>query len=249
MPQLDLFDCNCTVGRRATPRPENNLSVDGLADELERCGIARALCVHGYARDYDPATGNRMVSDLAASQDRFIPCYVVVPHFTGEMPGGDDLLRYLADGGARAVRLCPADQNYGLGETWSGPLLATLAEAGVPVFIDLDQTDWRELDGVLAAHPGLNLTVLRVGYRINRWLYPMLAKYPGLRIESGFYTLHRGIETTTRRFGPDRILFGSGLPVWNAGAAVAAVQYAEVDDESRRQIAGETLAGLLWQGA
>ncbi len=249
MARQNFFDCNCIVGRRAAARPENNMPVDEIADELSRSGISRALSIHGYARDYDPATGNRMMSELAAAHEAFVPCYVVLPHFTGEMPGGDDLLRYLDDGGARAVRLFPSEQNYGLGETWCGPLFTTLAGAGIPVLIDLDQTDWRELDSVLAAHPDLNLVLLRVGYRINRWLYPMLARYPGLRIESAFYALHRGIETTSRLFGPDRILFGTGLPVWNAGAAVAGVQYADLDDESRRQIAGEALQGLLWNGA
>ena len=249
MAKLAFFDCNCIVGRRSTPRPENNMSVDQLKEELDRSGISRALGTHGYARDYDPATGNRMMSELAQAHPVFEPCYVILPHFTGEMPEGDALLRYLADGGARAVRLFPLEQNYGLGETWCGPMFRTLEEAGVPVFIDLDQTDWREVDGVLASHPLLNLTLLRVGYRINRWLYPMLHRYRGLRIESGFYTLHRGIETTARRFGPDRILFGTGLPEWNAGAAVGAIHYAEIDNESRRQIAGETLGGMLWQSS
>ena len=245
MPDLTLFDCNCTVGRRAAPRPENNLTVEQIVEELAHAGIARALAIHGYARDYDPRIGNEKVSQVARDHSELVPCYVVLPGHTGEMPEGDALLRYLEDGGARAVRLFPALQNYALGETWCGSLFGTLEEAEVPVLIDLDQTDWREVDGVLAAHPRLHLVLLRVGYRINRWLYPLMSRCPGLRIESGFYTLHRGVETIVKRFGPDRILFGTGLPEWNAGAAVAGLRYAELDPESRWQIAGETLEKML----
>ncbi len=248
MPELELFDCNCTVGRASVPIPEQRLSTEELQEELAHAGVGHALAVHAFARDYDPLIGNEKMTELAQAHPAFVPCYVGLPHATGEMPGGDAFLRYLSDGGARAVRLYPKDHSYGLGETWCGSLFSILQEAGIPIFLDLDQTSWPEIDGILAHHPGLNLTLLRVGYRINRWLYPLLEQYSGLRIEPAFYTLHRGIETIARRFGPDRLIFGTGLPAWDAHAPVAYLQYAEIDAESRRQIAGETLDGLLWNG-
>ncbi|OGG52091.1 MAG: hypothetical protein A3F84_19770 [Candidatus Handelsmanbacteria bacterium RIFCSPLOWO2_12_FULL_64_10] len=249
MPKLSFFDCNCTVGRRSKPRPENNLSLEQILNELNYVGVSQALAVHAYAREFHPPVGNERISRICEAHSQLTPCYVVLPHHTGEIPGGDALIRYLADGGARAVRLFPKDHSYGLGETWCGALFGALEEAGVPVLVDLDQTDWREIDGVLAAHPRLNLILLQVGYRSDRWLYPLVERYPGLRVESGSYSPYRGIEALTRRFGPDRIVFGTGLPVWDAGSAIATVQYAEIDEESRLQIASETLRGLLWNGA
>ncbi len=248
MPRLAFFDCNCTVGRRTAPRPENNLSLDELLAELAYAGIANALAVHAYAVEYDLRTGNDRISEVSAAHPVFTPCYVLLPHYTGEIPGCDALLRYLSDGGAGAVRLFPRDHNYGLGETWCGSLFSTLEEAGVPVLLDVEQSDWNEIDGVLAAHGRLNLVLLRVGYRISRWLYPMMARYTRLHIEPAFYAVHRGIETVVRRFGSDHLVFGTGLPVWDAGAAIAAVCYAEVDDESRLRMAGGTLRGVLWDG-
>jgi len=247
MPEHTFFDCNCTVGRRSTPRPENDLSPEEILAELEYAGVSDALTIHAHAREYDPRIGNDRISEIAAQHPEFVPCYVALPHHTGELPGGDALLRYLADGGARAVRLFPKDHNYGLGETWCGELFSTLEEAGVPVLVAVEQTDWREVGEILAAHPGLKLLLLRVGYRINRWVYPLLEKYPGLRLEPALYPLHGGIDAVVEKFGAERLVFGTGLPLWDAGASIAQIHYAGVDPASRRRIAGENLQEMLWQ--
>jgi predicted TIM-barrel fold metal-dependent hydrolase len=247
MSQVRLLDCNLTVGRRSAPRPENDLSDEQLLAELDYAGISGGLAYHALAREYDPKLGNQHLTELAVALPRLMPCFVVLPHQTGEFPAGDRLLRYLEVGGARAVRLFPKDHVYGLGETWCGDLFATLEEAGVPVLIDLDQTDWHELDEVLGAHPRLDLLLLRVGYRIDRWAYPLLDQHPGLRLETAFYPLHGGIESVVERFGAERLVFGTGLPLWDAGAAISHLLYAGVDTEARTRIAAGNLEALLWR--
>jgi len=244
---LRFFDCNVVVGRRTVPRPENNLTLEEILEALEHAGIAEALVYHADAREYDPRVGNAQATEICRAHPTLSPAYVVLPHHTGEMPGGEALLEYLHCGGARAVRLFPRDHNYGLGPTWCGELFGTLAAAGVPVLLDLDQTSWPEVDEILSAHPGLHLILLRVGYRIDRWVYPLLEKHPGLHLETAFYELHRAIEAVTERFGPERLIFGSGLPVWDAGGAITPILYADISDEAKRLIAGETLRRLLWQ--
>ena len=100
------------IGRRTAPRPENNLSVEEVLDELRRAGIDGALTVHAYAREYDPRIGNEKLSEVCAVHREFTPCYVVLPEHTCEIPGGDALLRYLEEGGAEAVKLYPKKPKY-----------------------------------------------------------------------------------------------------------------------------------------
>lgn len=249
MDPVTFFDANCMVGRRSTPRPENNLSPGELLEAYDRAGIADILAVHAHAREYNPLIGNEQLSALCAGHPRFHPCYVLLPHWTGEMPTGDALIAYLAEGGARAVRLYPKDHSFGLGERWAGPLLSTLEEAGVPVLIDFDQTTWPEIDDLLTVHRRLHLIVLRTGYRIDRWVYPLLAAHSTLKLETSLYVPHTGIETLAQWFGPERLIFGTGMPVWDIGAAMTPILYGDLPDDSRRRIAGETLRSILWQGA
>ena len=164
---------------------------------------------------------------------------------TGTTSEGDALMHYLEDGGARAVRLFPALQNYALGETWCGTLLGTLEEAEVPVLIDLDQTDWREVDGVLAAHPRPHLVLLRVGYRINRWLYPLMSRYPGLRIEMHRINTPDGVKVLAEAAGAERVVFGSESPACAIASPLKMVRQAEISQADREGILGANLAALL----
>ena len=243
---IRFFDSNCMIGRRTTPRAENNLTVDEILETFARARIGDALVVHANAKEYDPRIGNEQTSSICAEHPQLHPGYVLLPHDTSEIPAGDALVSYLQDGGARAVRLYPKDHNYCLGERWAGPLLSTMEEAGVPVLVDFEQTSWAEIDDVLTAHPLLTLVVMRAGYRIDRWVYPLLAAHRGLKLDTGLYVVHFGIEAVTERFGSDRLIFGTGMPVWDAGAAISPVLYASVSDEAKRQIAGDTLRSILW---
>ena len=245
---ISFFDCNCIIGRRSAPRPETNLTIDEMVAAYDRAGIIQVLATHAHAKEYNPSIGNEQLSDLCADQALLQPCYVVQPHWTGEMPGGDALIDYLRDGSARAVRLFPKEHSYGLGERWCGPLFSTLEQAGIPVLIDLDQTAWTEIDGILTAHPRLKLVVLRVGYRNDRWLYPLLHTHQGLLLESSLYLPHRGVEVLTERFGAERLIFGTGMPLWDIGAAVSHIMYAAISEAARGRIAGETLRSILWYG-
>ena len=240
--RIPFFDCNCMLGRRGSPRPENNLSDAQILEELERAGIEGALVTHAYGKEYSPQAGNERLVEICREHRHLVPCFAVLPDGCGDFPGGDALLQYLRQGGAGAVTLYPRTHSYDLGETWCGDLWAALEGAGVPVLLDSDQASFPEMDGILRHHPRLQVIALRTGYRINR------LAYPGLRIETSFYEAHRGIEEVARRFGADRLIFGTGLPQWDAGGAIAGVVYADLPEADRRRIAGEALRDLLWKG-
>jgi hypothetical protein len=240
---LAFFDCNCQVGRFSAPAPGLALTPDALEAQLAYFGVARALCHHALAREYSPAEGNR-----ALLEDRppwLEPCWVVMPHHTGELPPPAQLLREMQDADVRAVRLFPKDHGWSLREWGSGELAAALESQRVVTLLDLDQTGWDDVDAACGAHPDLPLVVLRPNYRAARSLYPLLERHANLRIEFSLYQVHRGIEEICERFGADRLLFGTGLPVFSPGGPVAMVTYAEVADSARRAMAGGTLARLL----
>jgi len=112
-----------------------------------------------------------------------------------------------------------------------------------------NQITWQQADEVMTAHPTLKLVLLRVNYRKERTVYPLLAKHPNLRIETELYLQYRGIADITSRFGPGRFVFGTGMPVYSAGGAMSLILYAEIGDEEKQRIASENLREILWRGA
>jgi len=247
---IPFFDANCVVGRRPSLPPGAIWKADDIIKEMRRLDIEGALAVHASAIESDILGGNARITELCEQHDEFEPCYVILPHHTGEMPGGDKLIRYLEKGGARAVRMYPAKHCYKAGLTWCGATYATLAEAGIPLLMDSqsNQVTWSEVDEIMTAHPLLKLILTRVNYRTERILFPLLAKHPGLRVEIELYLQYRGIADICSRFGADRLIYGSGMPVFSAAAAMALVLLAEVEDSEKRKIAKDNLLDLLSGG-
>ncbi|MCC7355889.1 MAG: amidohydrolase family protein [Anaerolineae bacterium] len=243
MTGLPFFDCNVAVGRGA----QRELTLPALRMQMERHGIREALVYHLMARESEPAAGNRVLCELLAGSNDLHPCWITLPHHTGEFPPPDALLAQMRDFGVRAVRLFPAlsDHYYSLEEWVCDDLFAALEAARVPVLLDFEQTDWPTLHRIGATYPRLPLVVLRFHYRVDRNLYPLLARCPGIRLEVSWYQQFRALEETAKRFGAERLLFGSALPECEPGGIVARVEEAELSMAEQRLIAGDNLRHLL----
>jgi predicted TIM-barrel fold metal-dependent hydrolase len=241
---MRFFDCNAQIGRYGVKHPEAFTTADELLREMEYCGIAEALVYHSMAKEYAPAVGNEMLLDEIAGKP-LRPCWAVMPHHTGEMAPPGELLAQMKAKGVRALRAFPAAQNFRLSDWCAGELLDMIAANRIPLFLDMDQTSWEDLAGILKSRPSLNLILLRTSYRIDRYIYPLFEKYEGLRIEAATYQVNYGVEEICRRFGAGRLLFGSGLPFTEAGPSIAQITYAEISDEEKALVAGENLRDLL----
>jgi len=244
-PALAFFDCNCFIGRTTAPLPTHRFHVEDLLEEMDWCGIARALVTHSLSKEYDPRFGNERVVRETKGRPQLCPCYVLLPPATKELPPPERLLQEMAEVGARAVRLFPRQHNYSLSEWGAGALLEFCAENALPVFLDLEETDWQQIEAVCAAFPTLQLTLLRIGYRADRFFFPLLERHEGLRLEVSYYQAHRGLEEVVARFGPERLVYGSGWPHFSPGAGIAAVLYAEISDSDKAKIAAGNLERLL----
>ena len=239
-----ILDCNCQIGRYGVKHPEAFTSADELMKEMAYCGIGEALAYHSMAKEYAPSVGNEML--LKEIEGKPIhPCWAVMPHNTGEMPPPDELRGQMVQHGVKAVRAFPAAQSFRLSDWCAGPLLDMLEAKKIPLFLDMDQTSWEDVAGILKSRPSLNLILLRTSYRIDRYIYPLFEKYEGLRIEAATYQVNYGIEEICRRFGAERLLFGTGLPFTEAGPSIAQITYAEISDEEKQLIAGGNLRRLL----
>ena len=242
--RLRFFDCNMRVGRAGVVRPEQILDAAGLLGEMDYAGIDSALVYHAWSQEWDAGGGNARLLEELGDCGRLYPCEVPLPPATAEQVPP---VEFAADLHRRhgAARLYPRAHSYELADWCCGPLLDALEEFRVPALIELAQLDWSGLAALLAAHPHLPVILLATSYRVNRYLYPLCERFDNLYLETATYQIMRGIEDVCRRFGPERLVFGTGLPLLDAGGPIAQVVYAELPEEHKRLIAGETLAGLL----
>lgn len=219
-----------------------------LLRAMDACSIERAMVYYAMAREYDPRTGNEMLTDQLRGESRLLPVWVVLPHYTGEFDAPGTLVIRMRDAGVRAVTMFPSPvcQNFSLSEYTCGALFSVLEEHRVPLLLGLEQLGSMKAVGDLCrAYPRLPLIVTDVTYRIDRDLYPLLERFDNFYIETSGYKSMDGIAEICSRFGAGRLIFGTGMPVKSGPAAVGLIRYADISDADRQRIASENLTELL----
>ncbi len=246
--RVEWFDSHVGFGPVLGSTPDFRRVAD-LLREMDRCGIARALVWSTLARDHDPMEGNRGLSRAIGDEERLRSCWILVPPGSGGIPSWRSLARAMRGNGVGAVRLFPMAHGYSLAPWCAEDLVRFLAEHRIVTFVDREQTPLGDLAAMLEAEPGWRVVLSGTGYREGRAFYALLRRFPSLRIDTSYWPVGGVLGDLVRRFGPDRILFGTRLPWYEPGPAMTLVAFAELSAEDRSAVAGGTLARLLEEAA
>jgi len=228
----NLFDVNVRVGPSGI-HGELALDTPELLEEMDRFFIREAVASHWTAEEYDVPLGNAALAEVA--QARLTPAWAAL-HDTD-----------LAPLKPKAVRLTPGgnQHNFSMARWCSGPLFDYLDAHSVLTLIARNDIDWSELDRLLESYPRLPVVLLDTGYRADRYLFPLLEKHRNLYFDSATYLAHRQLEAFVETHGPDRVLFGTRLPLYTPAASLGVLATARIRDDARLAIAGGNLRRLL----
>lgn len=232
----DLFDVNMRLGSSGI-HGELALDANGLLGEMDRFSIRRGLVSHWECEEYDAVLGNEALAREIVP--RMTPAWGVLP--------GTPFLELLAARKPVAVRFTPAapQSNFSLASWCAGDLLDYLQQHGVVTLIASADIGWAGAATLLENFPRLPLVVLETGYRADRYLFPLLERFPTMHFDSSTYLAHRQLEAFVESHGPDRILFGTRLPLYTPAASLGVLATARIPDAARLAIAGGNLRRLL----
>lgn len=204
---------------------------------MDRFYLRQAVVSHWTGEEYDAATGNEALA--RSLHPRLVPAWSILPD--------DDLLKALADRKPSVVRINPAlaQHNFSLAPWHAGPMCEYLEQNEVVTLLSRIDIGWPELKELLENFPRLPLVLLDVGYRSDSYLIPLLKMFPSLHFDSAGYLAHRQLETFIERHGPDRLLFGSRLPLFTPAAALGVLASARIPETDRLAVAGGNLRRLL----
>lgn len=236
----NVMDANVYVGHSGVDG-ELALEAPELLLEMDRFGIRRALASHFAGFEYDAIEGNRALARIL--DERFVPAWTA----TNEQTSISDL----ESRSPKAVRLWFGIRHHNFSSApWcSGELMGYLQDAGILTVISRPEIEWDSMAALLENYPRLKVLVLDTGYRADRYLFPLLRRYPQLYFDSSMYFAHRQLESYLETFGPDRIVFGSRLPLYTPAAALMVLGTARVPDSVRLAVAGGNLRRLLGEAA
>jgi hypothetical protein len=241
---MDLYDADCFVGRWPTAQRYTD-DVPALGSHMERLGIGRALVRHTWGWHYDATAGNeRLLAELAGHSE-LRPCLAVSPLLQEEMGGLQALLDRLGTAQAGAICLYPRSQSFSLAPWSCGALLEAMQAIAMPVILECEEVGWDSLGELLANWPRLPVILANTGYRVLRYLLPLLRRHANLHVSIAYLGDNQAIEAIGRECGFSQLLFGTGTPRIDGGGTIARLAYSQVSEENRAAIASGNLERLL----
>jgi predicted TIM-barrel fold metal-dependent hydrolase len=246
---LELFDCNATYGVASVPAFKPAPRVEDLLDEMAWCGVSRTLVRHSALDNETPVVGNRLVLEETALHANLVPTWALLPPQTGELGTVDEFLASMREAGVRAVWAFPSKHRYVLDELSCGELLDALSERRVPLLLHASEfagAGWGFVYGLLKRFPRLTLVVVGHGcWGDDRLFRPLVEAYEGFHLDTSRYELDGGIAEFCAKYGPRRLLFGSGFPGTSPGGATLTLAHADISEADKQLIAAGNLDRLL----
>lgn len=250
---LEFFDCNASLGVPQKPPLRYSADADGLLDEMDFCGIGRALVWHAAMRERSPVDGNARLTEAIAGKERLVGTWAILPHQTGEQPPPEEFLRQMAANDIGALWAWPRSHEYRLTQGGMGDLLAAVEARHVPLFVCIENTsmdvrraDWAAIEPLLRDFPNLTLCVTpQSNWGQDRYFRPLIERFERLHVGIESYELAGGLADFCERYGSRRLLFGSGYPRVAMGGARSVLEHADISDDDKGAIAGGNLKRLL----
>ena len=232
----NVFDANVRLGHSGI-HGELALETGDLLEEMDRLGIQRALVSHFASEEYDAEEGNNLLA--SECDERLTPAWAALPDplFIQKLVTRDPQAVHLSFGVKK--------HNFSWAPWCSGELYEYLEENSVLALVAREDIEWDSLARLLGDYSRLQVLLLETGYRAERYLFPLFKQHPNLYIDTSTYVAHRQLESFVDKFGPMRLLFGSRLPLYTAGAALGVLATARISDDARLAIAGGNLRRLL----
>ncbi|MBC7320979.1 amidohydrolase family protein [bacterium] len=241
----EYFDFNVMIGKPTIVPLNNWLDVDRLNEEMGGFNIKKALVYHSYSRDYDAHFGNeKLIEEIKDCLNLYVT-WVLLPLDIFPIDTFDELLEEFRKNNIKAVRFFPDLHNFLLEEEVIGDLLSFLEELKVPILISPNNTGWKDIYSILRNHPNIRLVLIDLTYRQSSYIFPLLKRYENIYVELSGYITFLGIETLYKRFGGEKMLFGSNLPYKNPGSTIYYIEKANIPEEVKDCIAYKNADRLI----
>ena len=244
---MKISDCDAAYGRAGAPLPRELETVADLAAELTHCGIEEALVWHRDALERGFEAGNARLAELAPHPNLH-GSFTFVPTCNDEMPPAPEFLQQLQKNGVRAVRAFPTTHCFLLDYVSCGDLLELLVAYKAPLFVPLGEFDgqWQGVYRLMRDFPHLTLVVTQSGcWGQDRYFRPLMKAYPRFHISMNRIETAGQVKSIVDKLGPNRLLFGSGLPFNNPGGYALSVARSEIPEAAKKAILSENLERIM----
>jgi len=167
----------------------------------------------------------------------------MTPGQSGPLPGVDELPPHVG-----AARVFPRTHSFAPVDWCVGSLLRYLVEHRLPLLVWHTEIDLRDLHHLARAFPDLPVIVESQTRKIiyhTRTLFSLMEDCPNVMVELSNLVGQGLLEYVVNRFGAERLIYGSFLPVNDPLVPIGMLLDADITSADRALIAGGNLRRLM----
>ncbi len=217
-----------------------------LLSEMDFAGIDEAFVYHQGMVENDPSYGNALILDeVKKAPKRLHGTFAILPPITEEEYLPENLFPKMRANNIKALRTYPHKNRYFLDRVTMGELLDAMVEYKIPLYLS-PQDGWEYIFNTLKEFP--KLTVILTNYGLwgsDRFFFPLIRAYENVYIDTSDYQVINGINEFNRKFGVDRLLFGSNFPRDTFGGPITALLGSDLSIEDVEKIASGNITRLM----
>jgi len=244
---IKFFDANVYVGlpKRSIYKPV--VSSKELLEELDRQGIEKAVVWHISQYDLSPIEGNKILSEVIKGEERLYGSWVILPPQTGEVIT-ENFFKDMKENRIVSLRAFPDYQRFFLERIVFGSFLNEVSERKIPLLLSMEKgISWQGVYHLMQEFPSITCILCDIGiHGVDRYTWPLLENYKNVYLETSLLALGCGhLEATVKKYGAERIVFGSNFPERYPESSVLEVLHSDISEKDREKIVSLNLERII----
>jgi uncharacterized protein len=213
----------------------------------DRAGFDRIFVTELNALFYDMREGNDALGGILARHSERLIGYLSVPTPRLGQRAVEEVHRCCETYGMRGLKIY-SHPEASIAEPGTVPLLEAATEYGMPI---LAHTTPAECDYLMERVPQCRLLMAHMGghpYAHGDWhrAIAVAEKHPNLLLDTASSQIDNGmLELAVERLGPQRIIFGTDMPLLDPFTQKAKVTGSDLDEATKALILGGNMARIL----
>lgn len=245
---ITLFDVNARWGTSAA-QAVGFEKISSLLAHMDRLGIERSLVWNVASREDHVPLCNRQLQDAIdetpGAIGRVLPMYTISPIMLYDRGAVEELASMMKHHHVRALRFTSGLIGLRLPEI--EPIVGVLRPLRPAIVMACGENNAADILEFTAHYPDVPVVITEFGWNQTAHVYDLMRRRPNVLMDISMLHTWEGIELSIHHFGPDRIIFGTGVPAQN-GAAIAELMRARISDCDRRKIAHGNLDRIAFAG-
>jgi predicted TIM-barrel fold metal-dependent hydrolase len=243
---LLFFDAFARIGPRRYKHPGEKWQLEDLIKELSHCSISGALVASTLSLSYDAMYSNLELSNNLKPYPNLFGIWNVLPHHTNECLPPAQLMLKMAEHNVRAVTIHPASNGWDWSAQSSQELMKYLNDNKVFTITNVSEIGgWKEMNTFLTRYKSIPLLVSGISWGEQRYAIGLLKDHPNFHISFDRMQINEGLEFLYKKGHINQLVFATDAPTMSAGAHRTYIDYADIPDEAKANVAGGNLIRLL----